>query len=171
MTLLKWLASSDARNKEKMEKTEVNRIKQNGPERVAASEVEAKKMKLALTLYDHASSPLLDMEIATLMGGMIAVTKIRAKMFMPIGYFETVKPLSGSVRYFHVATLNMPTDKLQTFLRDISKKVITWHHRAVSAFQYLHKNIYGRGDINNQYVNVANVLGISDVSTRLRINV
>ena len=84
---------------------------------------------------------------------------------MPIGYFETVKPLSGSVRYCQVATLDMPTDKLQTFLYGMSEKVVTWHHQAVSAFLFLHKYIYGRGDINKRYANVEKVLGIADVST------
>ena len=92
-------------------------------------------------------------------------------MFMLIGYFDTVKPLSGSVRDFHVATLDMPIDKLQNFLREISKKVITWHHRSVGIFQFLHKDIYGRVDINKRYANSANVLMISDMSTRLTINV
>ena len=134
MTLINWLASVDTHNKEKMEKTEVNRINWNGPERVAAAEVKAKKMNLSSTLYKHTSSPLIDMEITTLMGGMIAVTEMRAKIFMPIGYFETVKPLSMSVRDFRVAKLDIPTDKLQNFIRDMSKKVITWHQRAVGAF-------------------------------------
>ena len=92
-------------------------------------------------------------------------------MFMLIGYFETVKPLFGSVRYFHVDTLDMPTDKLQTFLCEISNKFITWDHRAVDIFQFLHKYIYVRGDINKRYINSANVLIISDVSTHLTINV
>ena len=39
MTLLNWLASFDARNKENTEKTGVNRIKWNGPESVAEAEV------------------------------------------------------------------------------------------------------------------------------------
>ena len=117
------------------------------------------------------SSPLVDVYIATLMGGMIAVTNFFAKIFMPIGYFETVKPLSGSVRDCRVATLDMPTDKLQTFLCDISNKVTTWHHRAVGAFQFLHKDIYGRLNINNWYANVSNVLVIYYVSTRLTIDV
>ena len=52
----------------------MNRIKQNSPEHVAATEVKAKKMKLASSFYDHTSSPLINMEIATLMGVMIAVT-------------------------------------------------------------------------------------------------
>ena len=47
MTLLKYLASSDARNKENMDNTELNRIKRDGSERVAAAEVKAKNMKLA----------------------------------------------------------------------------------------------------------------------------
>ena len=92
-------------------------------------------------------------------------------MFMLIGYFETVKPFSRSVRDFNVATLDMPTYKLQTFLREISKKVITWHHWAVGIFQFLHKDIYGRGDINKRYANSSNVLIISDVNTHLKINV
>ena len=83
---------------------------------VAAEEVKANKMKLDQTLFDHASSPLIDMEIFALMEGMISVTKMRAKMFMPIGYFETVKPLSRSVIDFHVDMLDMPTYNLQTFL-------------------------------------------------------
>ena len=127
-------------------------------------------MKLASTLYNHASSLLIDVDIATLMGGMIAVNEMRAKMFMLIGYFETVKPFSRSVRDFHVATLDMPIYKLQTFLHEISKKVITWHHWAVGIFQFLHKDIYGRGDINKRYANSANVLIIFDMSTRLKIN-
>ena len=73
MTLLKYLASSDARNKENMDKTEVNRIKRNGPERVTSAEVKAKNMNLASTFYDNAYSPLVNMEIATLTGGMLAV--------------------------------------------------------------------------------------------------
>ena len=85
MTLLNWLASANNRNKDKMEKTKVSTINQNGPERVTAEEVKAKIMKLYLTLYDHESSPIIDMEIDTLMGGMISVTKMRDKMFMPIG--------------------------------------------------------------------------------------
>ena len=149
----------------------MNRIKHNGPEHVATAEVKAKNMKLASDLYGHASSPLIDLEIANLMGGMIAVIKMCAKMFIPVGYFDTVKSLSGSIRYFHVATLDMPNDNLQNFLCDMSKKFITWHHRAVGAFQFLHKGIYGRVDINKLYVNVANFLGIYNVSTRLTINV
>ena len=90
---------------------------------------------------------------------------------MSIGYFETVKPLSGSVRDFHVAKLDIPTNKLKNFLCGMLKKVITWHHQAIDAFQFLHKDIYGRWDINKQYANVANVLGIADVSTRLTIDV
>ena len=43
-----------------MEKTDVNRIKPNGPERVAAAELKAKKMKLASTLYDYMSSTIID---------------------------------------------------------------------------------------------------------------
>ena len=144
MTLLNWLASTDARNKEKMEKTELNRINRNGPEHAPAAEVKAKKMMLYLTLYDNTYSLLNDMDINNLMGGNIAVTIMRANIFLSIGYFETIKPLSGSVRDCHVAMLDIPTDKLQTFLRDISKKVITWHHRDVGAFQFLHKDIYGR---------------------------
>ena len=105
------------------------------------------------------------------MGGMLAVTEMRAKMFISIGYFETVKPLSGSVRYCHVSTLNMKTNKLQNFLRDMPKKNIAWHHQAIGAFQFLHKEIYGRGDINKRYANVTNLLGIADVSTRLTNNV
>ena len=50
MTLLNRLVSANARNKEKTEKTEVNRIKRNGPERVDALDVKNKKMKLKLTL-------------------------------------------------------------------------------------------------------------------------
>ena len=150
-----------------MENTEVNRIKINGPERVAAAEVKVKKMKLSSTFYDHASSPLIDMDIATLMGGTIAVTEMRVKMFMLIVYFKTVKTLSGSVRDCHVATLNMPTHKLQNFLCGMSKKVTTWNHRVIDAFQFLHKDIYARGDINKRYENVANVLRLSNVSTRL----
>ena len=64
----------------------------------------------------------------------------------------------------------MLTDKLQTYLREISNKVIEWHHQYVGAFQFIHKNIYGRGYINKRYVNVANFLVIADVSTRLTIN-
>ena len=56
-----------------MDKTGVNRIKQNGPERVGAAEVKAKKMKLDSTLYYHASSLLISVDTAILMGGMIAV--------------------------------------------------------------------------------------------------
>ena len=51
----------------------MKRIKQNGPERVDAAEVKTKKMKLDSTLYDHASSLLIDVDITILMGGMIAV--------------------------------------------------------------------------------------------------
>ena len=148
----------------------MNRIKRNGPEHVDAAEVKAKKMKLASNLYDHASSTLVDMGIAILMGGMVAVAKIRSKTFMPIGYFDTVKPLSGSIRDFHVATLDIPTDKLQNFLRGMLKNIITWNHRAFGASQFIHKYIYGRGDINKRYANVPNVLGIVDVSTILTIN-
>ena len=126
----------------------MNSIKLNGHERVAAAEVKAKNMKLASTLYYHVSSPFINVEIATITGGMIDVTKMLAKMFILIGYFDMVKPLSGSIRDYRVATLYIPTDKLQTFLRDMLKKVITWHHRAVGVFQYLHNDIYGRGDIN-----------------------
>ena len=108
--------------------------------------------------------------IATLMGVIIFVTEMRARMFIPVGYFETVKTLSGSVRDCHVATLDMPTNKLQTFFHDMSKKVITWHHWDVGAFRFIHKDIYGSGDINKRYVNVANILGIADVSTLLTIN-
>ena len=72
----------------------MNRIKRNVPERVTAAEVKAKKIKLKSTFYDHTSSPIIDMKIAILMGGMIAVTKMRAKMFMSIGYLDTVKTLS-----------------------------------------------------------------------------
>ena len=79
------MAFNYARDKENMEKTEVNRIKRNGPECVAAAEVKVKKMNLASTLYGHASSTLIDMDISTVMGGMIAITKMRAKVFMPIG--------------------------------------------------------------------------------------
>ena len=75
MKLLNWLASADACNKEKMEKTEVKRIKRNGPERVAAGEVKAKKMNLSSTLYENMSYPIIDMKIATLMGGIIVITK------------------------------------------------------------------------------------------------
>ena len=132
------------RNKEKMEKTEVNRINRNGPEHAPAAEVKAKKMMLYLTLYDNTYSLLNDMDINNLMGGNIAVTIMRANIFLSIGYFETIKPLSGSVRDCHVAMLDIPTDKLQKFLRNIPKKVITWHHRDVGAFQFLHKDIYGR---------------------------
>ena len=171
MTLLNRLASVDAHNKEKMEETEVNRIKRNGIERVNAVKVKANKLKLDLTLYDHASSPLVDIDIATLMGGMIAITKICAKKFMPIGYFNTVKPLSRSVRDFYVTTLDMPTNKLQTFLREILKKVVAWHHRAVGAFQFIGKYIYGRVYINKGYANVSNVIDIYDVSTHLTINI
>ena len=47
MTLLNWLELDNARNKDNMENAEVNRIKQNSPERVAAAELKSKKMKLA----------------------------------------------------------------------------------------------------------------------------
>ena len=171
MTLLNWLDSADFNNKYKMEKTEVNMINRNGTELVSAAEVKANKMKLASTLYDHASSTLIDMDISTLMRGMIAVTEMRANMFMPIGYFKTVKPLSGSVRDCHVATLDITTEKLQTFLRGMLNKVITWNHWAVGEFQFLHKDIYGRGDINKRYANIAKVIGIADVITHLTINV
>ena len=53
----------------------------------------------------------------------------------------------------------------------MSKKVIKWYHWAVGAFKFLHTEIYGMGDINKWYADVADVLGISDVSTRLTINV
>ena len=68
-----------------MEKTEVNRINHNGPKRVAASEVKSKRMKLDSTFYDHVSPPLINMDIATLMVGIIDVTKMRANIFMQIG--------------------------------------------------------------------------------------
>ena len=103
-----------------------------------------------------------------LMGG-IAVAKMRAKMFMPIGYFETVKPLSGSVKECHVDMLDMKINKLQTMIRCMLNKVITWNNWAFCTFQFLHKDIYGRGDINKRYAHVANVLGIADVSTHLTI--
>ena len=90
---------------------------------------------------------------------------------MPIGYLETVNPFFGSARYFHVAMLDTPNDKLQTFLRGMSKKVITWQHWAVGAFKFLHKDIYGRGYINKRYANIANVLGIANMSTHIKINV
>ena len=171
MKLLNWLASADACNKEKMEKTEVKRIKRNGPEHVSGAEVESKKINLALTFYDTSSYPIIDMEISNLMVGMIDVTEMCAKMFMPIGYFETVTPLSVSVRDSHIGMLDMPTDRLQTFLCFMSKKFITCNHWAVGLFQFLYKDIYGRGDINKRYVNVANFLGIADVNTCLTINV
>ena len=44
-----------------MDKTEVNTVNQDGPERVASAEARAKKKNLALTLYGRASSPLIDM--------------------------------------------------------------------------------------------------------------
>ena len=47
MTLLNWIASANDRNKENMDNTELNRIKRDGSERVAAAEVKAKNMKLA----------------------------------------------------------------------------------------------------------------------------
>ena len=105
------------------------------------------------------------------MGGMIAVIKMRDNIFMPIGYFETLKHLSGSFRDCRVDTLDMPTNKLQNVPCGMSKKVITWHHPAVGAFLFLQKDIYRRGDTNKPYANVANVLGIDDVSTLLEINV
>ena len=111
------------------------------------------------------------MDISILREGMRAITKIRAKMFMPMRYLEVVESLSGSVQYCHVSTLDMPTNKLQTFLRYMSNKVIKWHHQAVSEFQFIHKKIYGRRDIKKRYVNVAKILDIADVSTCLTINV
>ena len=86
----------------------MNSIKRNDPEHVIAVEVRAKMMKSASTFYDRVSSPPINMDIVTLIGGTVVVTEICAKMFMPIGYFETVKPLSGSVIYFHVAMLDIP---------------------------------------------------------------
>ena len=142
----------------------MNKIKRNEPECVAAADVKAENMNMALNLYSNASSPLIDMEIVTLMGGMIVVTKMRAKMFMQIEYFETVKPLSGIAGDCHVATLDIPTDELQNFLRGMLKKVFTWHYQAVGAFIFLHKEIYGEG-YHNRYANVANVLGIHEMST------
>ena len=61
MTLFTWPDSADACNKENMEKTEVNRIKRNGPERVDTAEVKAKKMKLASNFYEKVSSTFIDM--------------------------------------------------------------------------------------------------------------
>ena len=116
-------------------------------------------------MYDNASSPLIDTDIATLIGGMIAVSEMLSKMFMPIGYFKTVKPLSGSVQDYHVATLDIPTNKIQTLLRSMSKKVVAWHHWAVNSFLFIHKDIYVRVDINKLYFNVANVLSIANVIT------
>ena len=69
------MALSGARNKDSTEKTEVKRIKRNGPERVAAGEVKAKNMNLSSTLYENMSYPIIDMNIATLMGGIIVITK------------------------------------------------------------------------------------------------
>ena len=111
MILLNWLASADASNKDNMDKTEVNRINRNSPERVTVAEVKAKKIKLASNFYKNASSPLIDMNIDTLMGCMIAVSGMHAKMFIPIGYFKVVKPLSGSVRDCHVTKLYRQTDR------------------------------------------------------------
>ena len=99
------------------------------------------------------------------MRGMIAVTGMCANIFIPLGQFKTVKTLSGSVGDCHVATLDMPTDKIQNFLRGMLKKVVPWHHQAVGAFLFIQKEICGRGYINKRYVSVANVLGIADVST------
>ena len=86
---------------------------------------------------------------------MIAITEMSANIFMPIGYSAMVKPLSGSVVDCHVAKLDMPNDKLQTFLRGMSNKVVTWHHWAVNSFLFLHKYIYGSVDINKRYENAA----------------
>ena len=105
------------------------------------------------------------MDIATLIGGMIAVSEMRSKMFIPIRYFKTVKSLPGSIQDGHVDTVDMTTNKLQNILRSMSKKVVTWHHWAVNSFLFVHKDIYGRVDINKLYFNVENVLSIDDVST------
>ena len=67
-------------------------INHNGPENVSAVEAKAKNMNLALTFYDHASSPLIDTEIVTLIGGMIAVIDMRARMFCRLDTLRQLNP-------------------------------------------------------------------------------
>ena len=83
MTLAAWLASASAANKAKMVNKARKRYSESTYDR-ANREDKEKKMKMASDFIKNTTgTPLLKMEIALMLAGMVDVVKLRQKMETP----------------------------------------------------------------------------------------
>ena len=84
-------------------------------------------------------------------------------MCKPIRHFEVVEYFSVIINYCDADMVNMSTQELQYIICFTSNYVFTWHHRASGALLHLHRYIHSKLNINNQYDNAINALGVESL--------
>ena len=57
-----------------------------------------------------------------------------------------------------------PVDGLKSIVKGASHRVLTWHVRSAAACLFLHRKIYGQGDVITRVGKVATVLAISSAT-------
>ena len=166
MTLTDWLASASAAHKAKMENKTRRRYIKSTYDCANREDIE-KKMKMASNFIEKTTvTPLLKMDIVSMLAGMVAVVELRQNMETPTKPSST-KLFSGDGLDSCDKALFQPGPVERTIvLKGTTSKLIRLHERAAGDNLFLQPKIYGLGSMKNRDALVAQALGVCRHTTK-----
>ena len=100
-------------------------------------------------------TPLLRMDIASMLDGMAAVVKLRQNMETPTKPYSTELFYGWGLDSCDKDLLRLGPVERTAFLKGTMRKLIRSHERAAGAYLFLHPNIYGLGSMKERAALVA----------------
>ena len=112
-------------------------------------------------------NPLLKMEIASVLDGMVDVVKLLQNVETPTKPSSTEMFSGGGLNSCDRSLLQLgPVERTST-LKGKTRNLIRWHKCSSGAYLFMHPRIYGLGSMKEQADSVARVLGVGRHTTKL----
>ena len=166
MTLADWLASASSVNNVKMDNKVRKRYSKSTYDH-ANREDKEKKMNMASNFIGKTTgTPLLNMEIASMLAGMVVVVKLFQNMETPTKPSSAELFSGGGLDSCDKALLRLGSVERTAVLKGTTRKLIWWHERAAGAYLFLNPNIYGLGSMKERVALVARALGVGRHTTK-----
>ena len=111
-------------------------------------------------------TPILKMDIVSMLDGMVSVVKLRQYMEIPTKPSSTKLFSDGGLGSCDKALLRLGPVERTAVLKGTTRKLIRWHERAAGDYLFLHPNIYGLGSMKERAALVARVFGVGRHMTK-----
>ena len=133
MTLTAWIASASTANKAKMENKARKRYSESTYNRANREDKEKKTNTASNFIEKTTGTPLLNMDITSMLAGMVDVIKLLQKMETPTNPSSTKLLFGGGLGSCNKALLQLGPVERTTVFKGTTRKFIRWQERAAGA--------------------------------------